>query len=339
MRPASPHRSTSTLRAGDLVEIRSESEILATLDEHGRLDGLPFMPEMLRFCGERFRVQSRAHKTCDTVHASGFRRLEKAVHLKELRCDGSSHGGCEASCLLFWKETWLRPVATLSAEDSDQGPAGRLDDTPPRRCAPEALEAATRGPTTDNGEETYSCQATELWAATSPLRWWDVGQYAEDLESGNVSMPRLLRGLLVVLLNKFQAANRRYLAKLTLLREGRRYPFVAGALEGKTPAGRPLNLQPGDWVRIKPKEEIEKTLDRDNRNRGLLFDGVMSKYCGRKARVRARVSRIINERTGTMTHLWNECIMLEDVVCTGDYMQLCPRRIYDYWRENWLERL
>ena len=140
-----------------------------------------------------------------------------------------------------------------------------------------------------------------------------------------------------MLLNKFQAANRRYLAKLTLLREGRRYPFVAGALEGKTPAGRPLNLQPGDWVRIKPKEEIEKTLDRDNRNRGLLFDGVMSKYCGRKARVRSRVTRIINERTGTMTHLGNECIMLEDVVCTGDYMQLC--RIYDYWRENWLERL
>ena len=40
-----------------------------------------------------------------------------------------------------------------------------------------------------------------------------------------------------------------------------------------------------------------------------------------------------------MTHLANECIMLEDVVCTGDYMPLCPRRIYDYWRENWLEHL
>ena len=65
----------------------------------------------------------------------------------------------------------------------------------------------------------------------------------------------------------------------------------------------------------------------------------MSKYCGRTARVRSRVDKIINERTGTMTHLANECIMLEDVVCTGDYMQLCPRRIYDYWRENWLERL
>jgi hypothetical protein len=341
MTPVGLQPNNTNLRVGDLVEVRSESEILATLDEHGRLDGLPFMPEMLRFCGKRFQVQSRAHKTCDTGRAAGFRRLENAVHLKELRCDGSSHGGCQASCLLFWKEDWLRSVATSSPGEGDQLPAGHLDGavSPAGRCTPDALEAATRGPTTDNGEETYSCQATELWAATSLLRWWEVRQYAEDLESGNVSFPRLVRGLLVVLLNKFQAANRRYLPRLTLIREGRPYPFVAGTLEGKTPTGRPLNLQPGDWVRIKPKEEIEKTLNADNRNRGLLFDGVMSKYCGRTARVRSRVDKIINERTGTMTHLANECIMLEDVVCTGDYMQLCPRRIYDYWRENWLERL
>ena len=53
------------------MEVRSADEILGTLDEHGRLDGLPFMPEMLEFCGRRVRVQSRAHKTCDTILASG----------------------------------------------------------------------------------------------------------------------------------------------------------------------------------------------------------------------------------------------------------------------------
>ncbi len=35
------------LRAGDLVELRPPAEILATLDEGGATDGLPFMPEML----------------------------------------------------------------------------------------------------------------------------------------------------------------------------------------------------------------------------------------------------------------------------------------------------
>lgn len=321
------------------MEVRSADEILGTLDEHGRLDGLPFMPEMLQFCGRRVRVQSRAHKTCDTILASGFRQMESAVHLSELRCDGSSHGGCQASCLLFWKNAWLRPVDESSAGDRavTENRAGLEAPSDPLR-AMETLLAATRGSEAATSEATYSCQATELRAATSELHWWDLRQYARDLDSRNVSPGRFARGFLVLLLNKFQAANRRYLPRLTLISGGRRYPYVAGILEGETP-GEKLNLQPGELVRIKSKEEIERTLDRNNKNRGLLFDGVMSKYCGQTARVRARVTKIINERTGTMTHLSNECIVLEGVVCTGDYMQFCPRRIYDYWREIWLERV
>ena len=52
------------LRAGDLVEVLGVDEILATLDDRGRYEGLPFMPEMLQFCGRRLRVASRADKTC-----------------------------------------------------------------------------------------------------------------------------------------------------------------------------------------------------------------------------------------------------------------------------------
>ena len=44
----------SGYRAGDWVEVKSAKEILATLDDKGRLDHLPFMPEMLQFCGKRF---------------------------------------------------------------------------------------------------------------------------------------------------------------------------------------------------------------------------------------------------------------------------------------------
>jgi hypothetical protein len=51
--------------------VRDAAEILATLDEHATLDGLPFMPEMLRFCGRSFRVHRRADKTCDTIELSG----------------------------------------------------------------------------------------------------------------------------------------------------------------------------------------------------------------------------------------------------------------------------
>ena len=56
------------LRAGDWVEVRSKEEILRSLDKNGRLEGLPFMPQMFQYCGKRFRVFKRAHKTCDTVN-------------------------------------------------------------------------------------------------------------------------------------------------------------------------------------------------------------------------------------------------------------------------------
>ncbi len=58
-----PMNDILDLRAGDLVEVRSEDEILRTLDSRGTLDSLPFMPEMLPFCGKRFRVSKRADVT------------------------------------------------------------------------------------------------------------------------------------------------------------------------------------------------------------------------------------------------------------------------------------
>ena len=98
------------LKASEWVEVRSKEEILRTLDKNGRLDGLPFMPEMFEFSGRRFRVYRRAHKTCDTVNDYKGLRMERAVHLEGSRCDGRAHGGCEAACLLFWKEAWLKKV-------------------------------------------------------------------------------------------------------------------------------------------------------------------------------------------------------------------------------------
>ena len=97
----------SRLKVGDWVEVRSKEEILATLDRDGCLEGMPFMPEMLSFCGQRFQIYKRAHKTCDTVFPVRGRRVHEAVHLNT-RCDGSAHGGCQAGCLIFWKQAWLR---------------------------------------------------------------------------------------------------------------------------------------------------------------------------------------------------------------------------------------
>src|SRR5262245_5692728 len=108
----SPADMSLRLRRGECVEVRSEAEILATLDASGALDGLPFMPEMRAYCGGRFRVSARADRT--VVQQLGVRRMQDTVHLEELRCDGAAHGGCSRGCLIFWKEAWLRRLGTAS---------------------------------------------------------------------------------------------------------------------------------------------------------------------------------------------------------------------------------
>jgi hypothetical protein len=71
---------------GDLVEARSPSAILATLDETGAMAGLPFIPE---YCGQGFKVNRRVDKVCDTVMYSGSRFIPDAVLLDDVRCDRS----------------------------------------------------------------------------------------------------------------------------------------------------------------------------------------------------------------------------------------------------------
>src|SRR6476469_1938553 len=104
------------MRAGDTVELRPPGEILATLDENGCLDGLPFMPEMLSYFGQRFTVTAQVARACDTVNYSGVRRLRDTVMLDDLRCDGSGHAGCGAQCRFYWKEAWLQSASSSTGD-------------------------------------------------------------------------------------------------------------------------------------------------------------------------------------------------------------------------------
>src|SRR6266404_5111697 len=106
----------------------------------------------------------------------------------------------------------------------------------------------------------------------------------------------------------------------------------------KTPR-ETLDLRPGELVQVKGRDDILRTLDWRERNRGLSFDREMVKYCGGQYRVQKRVENIINEKNGKMMKLPNDCIVLEGVVCVGDCHYWCPRSIYHYWREIWLERV
>jgi len=328
-----PHQRLG-LRAGDWVEVRPLAEILETLDEKGRLDALPFMPEMIASCGKRFRVLKSAHKTCDRVEKSGLRRMEDTVHLDELRCDGAAHGGCQAMCLIFWKEAWLRRV---TQDEPVPAPSGPSSAAPPTAPAPPVLVDAALAPSDPAAPEEvrWSCQATEMFRATSPLSWWDPRQYVRDVGSGNVPLGAVLRWLVIRTLNQIQRIPKTY-KLIETVRGSFRYPRIEGSLK-KTPRST-LDLLPGETVRVKPHEEILATLDSRARNRGLSFDTEMVRYCGGTYEVHSRVTRLIDEPTGRMVSPPNDCIILDEVVCTADYHGLCPRAIYPYWREIWLER-
>ena len=336
-------------RVGDLVEVRSKQEILSTLDEQGRLEGMPFMPEMLAFCGQRFRVFKSAHKTCDTVFPIRSRRVERTVHL-QTRCDGRAHGGCEAGCLLFWKEEWLKPASEASLDaasvrDSAPHPNARSIGNP--RCNEDMLRNAAQ---TGGGGPTYVCQATQLPYATQDLSPFDVRQYVQDLASGNVTLGEWLRGLMYIgydnLINLGIGLGRplRWFYDLfQRVRQGIPYPRHYGKISADMPTpGGQLDLREGELVRVKRYEEILATCNVRNQNRGLLFDAEMVPYCGKTYRVHKRVTKIVNEKDGKLLHMKNPCIILENVFCRAWYSScrmFCPRQIYAYWREIWLERV
>jgi hypothetical protein len=71
------------------------------------------------------------------------------------------------------------------------------------------------------------------------------------------------------------------------------------------------------------------------------FDKEMVPYCGQTLRVLKRVNKIIDEKSGKMLQLKNPCIVLDGSICRSRYSEcrmFCPRAIYCYWREIWLER-
>jgi hypothetical protein len=329
--------------AGDWVEVRSKAEILATLDKDGRLEGMPFMPEMFEHCGKRLRVHKRAHKGCDTINPVRSRALPNGVMLEGVRCSGVAHGGCEAQCTVFWKEAWLKPVDRDDARP--EAPAAAAGSG----CTEEDVVAAALNGTCRSGQPRYRCQATDFPDYTKSLRTLNVGQFAEDLESKNVGVGELVMCVAYFAYDfLFRPAWRygwpaRWLYNRVVgLWGGTPYPRLRGS---RDPASRgpesDLDLQPGELVRVKPYEEILKTLDKDNRYRGLLFDAEMVPFCGGVYRVRSRVRRFLDEKTGEMLKTRTPTVILENVWCRSRFSNrrlFCPRAIYVWWREAWLER-
>src|SRR5262245_49339796 len=297
------------LLVGDMVEIRALDEIRETLDGSGCLDGLPFMPEMAAFCGRRAVVFRCVDKIYDYGRSKTLRRLEDSVLLSGLRCDGGAHGGCQASCYLLWKRAWLKPSAG--------GPVAR---------GVVAEAARTTHQEGSPGTSRYSCQYTQLAAATTPMARWDFRQDLRPLFAGNVTLVAFCVAMLTRLFNIVQAA-----------RGGVGYPgwsFKTGVSARSVERG----LAPGDTVRILAVEDIAATLNEKGRHRGLWFDRDMIRHCGRRYTVLRRVDRIIDDATGEMLQMTTPCLVLAGAEASGEFLRFCAQHEYPFWREAWLSR-
>jgi hypothetical protein len=295
------------LLPGDIVEVRPWPEIEASLDSNGMLESLPFMPEMVKFCGCTLRVKKRLERTCEETHGH-MRRIRNTVFLEELRCDGACHDNCQKGCAFFWKEAWLKPAC------------GHAQAPCVANC--ELFPFPTR---TDEGQ--YICQSTELVHATEELPTHNPAYLLRDLRARTYTLRELSRTI-------FYAAFLRVRRLIT----GRSYRYVTGT--NKRTPNESLNLRSGDVVRVKSPTEIAKTLDQEGKNRGLAFTVEMLPFCGRTFRVLRRLDRMILDPSRTMVELRNT-VILEDVICDGCHILRggCPRENFHYWREIWLTRV
>jgi hypothetical protein len=299
------------LNPGDLVDVKLPDEILQTLDDDGTVDRLPFMPEMILFCGKRFRVSRRAVKTCWYGHGSGMRRFpaEDVVLLDGVRCSGADHDGCQKGCNIFWREAWLRKI---------QNP--EIPSLPANGA--ERLRARLK---TVIGPNRYFCQSSEILNATVELSKMErFSKCVDEVRSRNAGVFEVLRRIGIW---TFWRVRRVLIG-----------PYARGKYQA-TPA-QSLNLQPGESVEVKRLESIRETLDQKAHNRGLFFTPSMSLLCGQRRKVDRKLEKIIVDGTGEMRSLSNT-VFLQGELCECSCVAFggCPRGEFSYWREIWLTRI
>jgi len=300
------------LRPGDWVQVKGPKEILETLDGDGAIDHIPFMPEMVEFCGRSFRVSRRLVKSCSSGSRSSMRGFTTSdvVLLDGLRCSGSNHDGCQKACMIFWREAWLRRL-----------PDSCADSTFP----PDQTDRLRSRLKTKVSDTVYFCQASELLKATYPLTKWDrVAKAIVDVRAGNTSGLRMLR----------------HVAIWTFWRVWRRLLGEYARGNNTTTPVETLSLCAGELVEVKPISVIRETLDQRAYNRGLYFSPDMRLACGRTQRVERKLETIIVDGTGEMRKLRNT-VYLEGSMCGCAHVAFgaCSRGEFTYWREIWLKRV
>ena len=218
-KPRAPRDKPRKLEAGEIVAVRALNEIVPTLDETGSYEGLPFLPEMEKYCGRTFTVRRRVEKLIQEGVGSSMRRIKDVVLLEDTLCDGSDHEDCGRACFPLWKTAWL---ARRAGQEKELNAEILRTELPPM--------ALPRG---------QGCQVTALIRATRPLPFWHPVRHLLELGSRTYTVGEYARYISGSLFGKVQ---RRFRTKAAVIRQA---PSAA-----PVPPGEP-ELRAGDMVEVK----------------------------------------------------------------------------------------
>jgi hypothetical protein len=103
--------ATLNLQPGELVEVRSKTEIMTTINAKQKNRGLWFDVEMLPFCNRRFRVLRRVERIVDEKTGKMLRLPGVCLILDGVTCGGNLSRDrmfCPRAIYPYWREIWLK---------------------------------------------------------------------------------------------------------------------------------------------------------------------------------------------------------------------------------------
>ena len=292
------------IRPGTSVRIRSEQEIINTLDDSGCVDGILFMPEMRGYCGGVYIILKCVNRIL--IEGTGVRGLSDAFILEGIRCDGNGHGECQRLCHILWKACWL----DFEGINIDPG----ID----KAGTPKLTKSYPGNPSNCQG------QASVLIKATHPVSVFNPEQYLQDQQSGTRSLSETCAMLMSMAIKRLFWRSHKIYRLLV-----RRQPKTSYLIQ---------LLQPGDLVKVRSRQEIKELLDWERKTQGLLFAEAMWRYCGKQFRVIQVVNRIVVEQTGLLQKV-RDIYLLEGVTCDGKAFRGCPRMCFWFWKGAWLKKV
>ena len=283
----------------NVVYVKEFDEIVKSLDQNDSLNGVQFMPEMIKYCGTKQellapvkRVKSDKRRFIDKL---GY--LEDVYLLENTWCDGEHHNNCSRKCRILWHEEWFTEEEPQSMENTNE---------------------------TDlmlNNHDPLLCQSTTIDKAMTHISSSFFKNIFEWFYIQNTSLKDIVLDVLDSL----------YYIYFSLTHE------KVGILI-RTPTND-IGLKVGDKVRVKSFDEIKATLDTKGRNRGLGFQTEMIKFCGKGVfTVSDVMNNAISEYTDEIKKV-KSSVLLKETFCDGRFHRRCGRKCPHIWREIWLKKV